>query len=80
MKTRLSSYLGPAIAGALVAFLVRLIFGDLEVALVGLFAFLVVLGAIVIIARVMKWDEAPMAYAAISAIAVTVSFLLRHSA
>ncbi|MGB3167731.1 MAG: hypothetical protein WBA68_13250 [Alteraurantiacibacter sp.] len=80
MRARLPSYLGPAAAGAIVAFLVRLIFGNLQVALVGVFAFLVVLGAIVLIARMMKWEEAPMAYSAIAAIAVTVSFLLRRLA
>ena len=74
------AYLVPGLAGALVAFAVRLIFGDLEIALIGIFAFTAVLAAIVVISRLMKWQDAPMVYAAIAAIAVTVSFLASHTA
>ncbi|RJY09970.1 hypothetical protein [Aurantiacibacter aquimixticola] len=79
MSGSLRAYAMPALAGALIAFLVRLIFGDLQIALIGMVVYTVVLGVLVVLAKALKWQEAPLAYAAISAIAVTVAFLLSHS-
>ena len=72
-------YLVPGIAGALVAFLVRLVFADLATALVGVVVFALVYAVILLLARKLAWQDAPVLYAATAAIAATIAFAVTHA-
>ena len=78
MSARFADHFWPALAGAAVAFLVRLILGDLTIALIGVFVFAVSYCVLVAIAHAMKWAHAPFVYAVIAAVATTFAFLAGH--
>ncbi|RIV85715.1 hypothetical protein [Aurantiacibacter zhengii] len=69
-------YLLPGIGGAAVSGAVRLVFGDTQSALIGLVVFTIVYGALILLGRGMKWDEAPIQHAVVAAIATTAAYLL----
>ena len=71
-----NSYLLPGIGGAAVSGAVRLVFDGTESALIGLVVFTVVYGALILLGRGMKWDEAPVQHAVVAAIATTAAYLL----
>ena len=79
MNTRFASHFWPALAGALVAFLVRLIVGDLSIALIGIVVFGAIYCVLVALSHLMKWPDAPVVYAVIAAVATTFAFLASHS-
>ena len=79
MSERFANHLWPGLAGAAVAFLIRLIVGDLTIALIGIVVFGIIYSVLIAISHAMKWRDAPLAYAAIAAVATTVAFLASHS-
>ena len=79
MNERLAKHFWPGVGGAAVAFLVRLVVGDLGIALIGVVVFAVIYAVLVALSQAMKWPDAPMVYAATAAIATTVAFLISHA-
>ena len=73
-------YLVPGLFGAAISFAIRYIFADLPVALIGLVVFGIVYAVILLFARVLNWHDAPVLYAAVSAVATTMAFLLTRPA
>ena len=71
-----SRYLVPGLCGGAVAALVRAIFGGWQDALVGVLVFAIVYGTILLAARAFSWQDAPVLYAAVAAVAVTAAFIL----
>ena len=76
MSTVLGPYLVPGICGALVSAAIRLIFGDLAIALIGLVVFVIVYAAIVLLGRTMRWHDAPVQHAVVATVATTAAYLL----
>ena len=79
MNERFADHFWPGLVGAAVAFTVRLVLGDLTVALIGLLVFAVSYCVIIAISQAMKWPDAPFVYAIIAAVATTVAFLAGQS-
>ena len=73
-------YAIPGIIGAAIAFGIRLIFASLDVAVIGLVVFAIVYGVILLLARALNWQDSPMLYAGVSAVAVTLAFLITRQA
>ena len=76
MSPDVNPYFLPGIGGAAVSSAVRFVFGGTQAALIGLVVFTVVYGAVILLGRGMKWDEAPVQHAIVAAIATTVAYLL----
>ena len=72
---RVTRYLVPGLGGAAAAFAVRLVFADLSTALVGAAIFGVIYAVVLLLARALGWQDAPLQYAAICAFAVTIAFV-----
>lgn len=76
MSPPLRRYLFPALCGTAIVFAIRLIFADLSVALIGIVVFAVVLAVVALLARTLRWQEAPVLHAMVAAVAVTIAFLV----
>ncbi|WP_120077790.1 hypothetical protein [Aurantiacibacter odishensis] len=76
MRPEANPYVLPGIGGAIVSAAVRYVFGGTQVALIGLVVFTVVYGALILLGRGMKWDDAPIQHAVVAAIATTAAYLL----
>ena len=76
MNSALGPYLVPGLCGALVSVLVRLIFGDATIALIGFVVFVIVYATIVLLGRAMRWREAPVQNAVVATVAVTAAYVL----
>lgn len=80
MSGAATRYLGPALFGAVVCFAVRLVMGDLRIAVIGVVVFALIFSVLLVLARAMKWPDAPMLNAVVAAVATTVAFLVSHQA
>ena len=79
MSPRVLRHLWPAIAGALVSFTVRYAVGDLQIALIGLVVFALIYVVLVVLARAMRWPDAPMLNAVVATVSTTAAFLASHA-
>ncbi|MFB0614161.1 hypothetical protein [Aurantiacibacter poecillastricola] len=71
-----SRYFLPGLGGAAVSTAVRLVFANVQVALIGLVVFFVVYGALILLGRGMNWPEQPVRDAIVATIATTAAYVL----